>query len=319
MFNADVVFVHPVVFGWHGGLLCEYDPIIQEEQMDGELHGAMLLGCEFLTDNEELAKGLLEKKEFCHKETIDELYPGLIDAAVKARQEVEGADLVCETIFFIDKKVQARTSKAFGARGSNWYYLKGDKREVDAITKRLNELNVETVPLRETLIEAIAAACHQQNRIWCLAHHDESQSMWLDEPDWQRDSVIAGVKGALARGLAQAQARRGLELRTREERRDEDAPVHAALRRPARGAQDQGHLLHHDGPADREGARPALARVPYTNLIFAMLIAILGPWPRFKVHRVQLPPARPRCAGTHFDLGVVLQGRRKGRYPAGFA
>jgi hypothetical protein len=166
--------------------------------MDGELHGAMHLGCAFLTDNEELDKGLLEKKEFCHKETIDELYPGLIDAAVKARQEVEGADLVCETIFFIDKKVQARTSKAFGARGSNWYYLKGDKREVDAITKRLNELNVETVPLRETLIEAIAAACHQQNRIWCLAHHDESQSMWLDEPDWQRDSVIAGVKGALA-------------------------------------------------------------------------------------------------------------------------
>lgn len=60
------------------------------------------------------------------------------------------------------------------------------------------DAEVEVDVSRETLIEAIAAACHQQNRIWCLAHHDESQKLWLDESSEQKDCVIAGVKGALA-------------------------------------------------------------------------------------------------------------------------
>ena len=52
--------------------------------------------------------------------------------------------------------------------------------------------------VESTLIEAIACACHQQNRAWCLAHGDDSQALWLESPSWQKDSAIAGVKGALA-------------------------------------------------------------------------------------------------------------------------
>lgn len=49
----------------------------------------------------------------------------------------------------------------------------------------------------DRLVEAIACACHQQNRVWCMAHDDDSQVSWLEAPAWQRESVIAGVKAAL--------------------------------------------------------------------------------------------------------------------------
>lgn len=50
---------------------------------------------------------------------------------------------------------------------------------------------------RETLIEALAAACHQQNRTYCLQLGDATQPLWLDAPSWQKDSAISGVKAAL--------------------------------------------------------------------------------------------------------------------------
>ena len=46
-------------------------------------------------------------------------------------------------------------------------------------------------------IEAIAAACHQQNRAWCIAHGDHSQLQWSESPEWQRKSAILGVENAL--------------------------------------------------------------------------------------------------------------------------
>jgi hypothetical protein len=50
---------------------------------------------------------------------------------------------------------------------------------------------------RETVIETIAAACHQQNRTYCELMGDHTQPLWLDAPDWQKDSAIEGVKHAL--------------------------------------------------------------------------------------------------------------------------
>lgn len=50
---------------------------------------------------------------------------------------------------------------------------------------------------REVIIEMIAAACHQQNRTYCEMLNDTTQPLWLDAPDWQKDSAIAGVKSAL--------------------------------------------------------------------------------------------------------------------------
>lgn len=64
---------------------------------------------------------------------------------------------------------------------------------------------------RETAIEAIAAACHQQNRTWCLAHGDTSQPLWLEAASWQKDSAIAGVRSALEDPRPEASHERWLE------------------------------------------------------------------------------------------------------------
>lgn len=47
-------------------------------------------------------------------------------------------------------------------------------------------------------IDAIAQACHEANRAWCLAHGDASQIAWSEAPDWQRDSVRDGVLDVLS-------------------------------------------------------------------------------------------------------------------------
>lgn len=43
-------------------------------------------------------------------------------------------------------------------------------------------------------IEQIARVCHEVNRAYCQAIGDNSQSVWEETPDWQKDSAIAGVK-----------------------------------------------------------------------------------------------------------------------------
>lgn len=42
--------------------------------------------------------------------------------------------------------------------------------------------------------EQIARVCHEVNRAYCQALGDESQVTWIDAPQWQRDSAIAGVE-----------------------------------------------------------------------------------------------------------------------------
>ena len=42
------------------------------------------------------------------------------------------------------------------------------------------------------LLAAIAA--HEANRAWCLSHGDESQAHWEETPQWQKDSILAGVR-----------------------------------------------------------------------------------------------------------------------------
>ena len=44
------------------------------------------------------------------------------------------------------------------------------------------------------MIEFIAKACHEANRIWCQANGDYTQKNWEEAEQWQRDSAIAGVK-----------------------------------------------------------------------------------------------------------------------------
>ena len=41
--------------------------------------------------------------------------------------------------------------------------------------------------------DEIARVCHEVNRAYCEALGDQSQKPWVDCPDWQRKSALAGV------------------------------------------------------------------------------------------------------------------------------
>lgn len=43
-------------------------------------------------------------------------------------------------------------------------------------------------------VDLIAKVCHEANRAYCQTLGDLSQVSWEDAPDWQRESVIDGVK-----------------------------------------------------------------------------------------------------------------------------
>jgi len=43
----------------------------------------------------------------------------------------------------------------------------------------------------------IAEICHEANRVLCESQGDNSQVAWKDAPDWQRKSVISGVRFVL--------------------------------------------------------------------------------------------------------------------------
>ena len=97
----------------------------------------------------------------------------------------------------------------------------------------------------------IARVCHEVNRAYCQKlPADESQPAWDDAPQWQKDSALAGVQAILTDPattpeqshegwLAQKRAGR-LDLRSREVRRGQDAPVLRAVRRTAGGAACEG-------------------------------------------------------------------------------
>lgn len=45
----------------------------------------------------------------------------------------------------------------------------------------------------DKVIEHIAEHCHEINRLYCLSHGDDSQPVWADAPEWQRESACNGV------------------------------------------------------------------------------------------------------------------------------
>jgi RyR domain len=42
--------------------------------------------------------------------------------------------------------------------------------------------------------EAIAKICHEANKAYCESQGDTSQKSWDDADQWQRDSMISGVR-----------------------------------------------------------------------------------------------------------------------------
>ncbi|MVN88625.1 hypothetical protein GO986_17965 [Deinococcus sp. HMF7620] len=49
-----------------------------------------------------------------------------------------------------------------------------------------------------TLILTLAALAHEANRHYCASIGDTSQVPWDAAPDWQKDSAVKGIEGALA-------------------------------------------------------------------------------------------------------------------------
>lgn len=52
--------------------------------------------------------------------------------------------------------------------------------------------------MQDYLVLLAAKTAHEVNRAYCYALGDYSQPFWDDAPDWQKDSVVAGVKAILA-------------------------------------------------------------------------------------------------------------------------
>lgn len=47
---------------------------------------------------------------------------------------------------------------------------------------------------KENRIKWIAYVCHQANKAWCQSEGDDSQKDWAFAEQWQRDTMINGVK-----------------------------------------------------------------------------------------------------------------------------
>lgn len=43
-------------------------------------------------------------------------------------------------------------------------------------------------------IEEIAELCHEANRSYCRLIGDNSQTSWIEAPQWQKDSAVNGVR-----------------------------------------------------------------------------------------------------------------------------
>lgn len=59
-----------------------------------------------------------------------------------------------------------------------------------------NPEEIEKEPQKEEvdMVEVIARTCHEVNKTYCESLGDDSQVNWDEAPDWQKESVINGVK-----------------------------------------------------------------------------------------------------------------------------
>jgi hypothetical protein len=52
----------------------------------------------------------------------------------------------------------------------------------------------ETKKGKHMRVEQVAELCHEANRVYCRSLGDESQTAWVDAPEWQKQSAVNGVK-----------------------------------------------------------------------------------------------------------------------------
>jgi len=84
--------------------------------------------------------------------------------------------------------------------------------------------------------EEIGKVAHEVNRAYCQALGDDSQPLWKDAPDWQKDSVVKGVAFHLANPAAGPEHSHGEWLKekiaagwTRGEVKDPDKKEHPCV------------------------------------------------------------------------------------------
>jgi len=63
-----------------------------------------------------------------------------------------------------------------------------------------------TVIYTNSVVSMIAGIAHSVNRAYCLSLGDNSQPVWADAPEWQRNSAIAGVRAHLKDELTPEQS-----------------------------------------------------------------------------------------------------------------
>lgn len=48
--------------------------------------------------------------------------------------------------------------------------------------------------MKQVNVIAIAQVCHDANRAFCIVNGDDSQKLWNEAEEWQRESAIKGVQ-----------------------------------------------------------------------------------------------------------------------------
>lgn len=87
---------------------------------------------------------------------------------------------------------------------------------------------------KSILLLTLAAIAHEANRHYCLSIGDTSQPTWDDAPQWQKDSAVAGIEGALAGNTPEQQHQSWCDAKVADgwtygEVKDPDAKTHPCL------------------------------------------------------------------------------------------
>lgn len=82
----------------------------------------------------------------------------------------------------------------------------------------------------------IAIACHEANRVWCMANGDLSQRHWEEAEQWQKESAVKGVEFRLANPDAKEDAQHNAWMKDKVdagwvygEVKDSDAKTHPCI------------------------------------------------------------------------------------------
>lgn len=88
--------------------------------------------------------------------------------------------------------------------------------------------------LSADLVSALAHIAHEANRAYCRTIGDDSQPAWDDAPEWQRDSALKGIEGALNGNTPEQQHQSWMDVKAADgwvygEAKDPEAKTHPCM------------------------------------------------------------------------------------------